>query len=151
MGLTWRVTNRPSWTSFDSATGALEGTPTETDVGTFAGVVISVTDGNDTAALPEFAIMVNARNGATGTAELSWTAPTERTNGESIGELAGYRVLYGTASGRYDQSVEINNPSVTRFLVEHLAPGNWYFAVTAITADELESAPSREVAKTHGG
>jgi hypothetical protein len=151
MGLTWSVTNRPSWTSFDAATGALEGTPTEADVGTIEGVVISVSDGTDTAALPEFSIEVLARHGATGSAELSWTAPTERTDGQPIGELAGYRVLYGTAPGQYDQSVEINNPSVTQFLIEQLAPGEWYFAVTAITADELESEPSTEVSKTHGG
>jgi hypothetical protein len=149
--LRWKIQNTPAWTSFDRSTGALAGTPTEGNVGTSSRVRISVTDGRSTATLPEFSITVHSRNATTGTAELNWAAPTERTDGSPVGQLAGYRVLYGTASGAYDQSVRIDNPSVTQYLVEHLAPGTWYFAITAITADALESAPSAEVSKSEGG
>jgi hypothetical protein len=149
--LRWKVQNSPSWTSFNRSTGALAGTPTEGHVGASTRVRISVTDGTSTATLPEFSITVHSRNATTGTAELNWTAPTQRTDGSPVGTLAGYRVLYGTASRAYDQSVRIDNPSVTQYLVEHLAPGTWYFAITAITADTLESAPSAEVRKTGGG
>jgi hypothetical protein len=149
--LRWKIQNSPSWTGFDRSTGVLAGTPTEGNVGTSSRIRISVTDGSSTATIPEFSITVHARNATTGTAELNWTAPTERTDGSPIGTLAGYRVLYGTASRAYDQSARIDNPSVTQYLVEHLAPGTWYFAITAITADTLESAPSAEVSKSEGG
>jgi hypothetical protein len=44
--LTYGITNQPSWASFDTATGALTGTPALADVGTTNGVVISVIDAN---------------------------------------------------------------------------------------------------------
>jgi hypothetical protein len=149
--LRWRITNPPPWASFDSSTGRLAGTPAQDHTGTFSRVTISASQGGTTATLPEFSITVHARQGTTGTAEVSWTAPTQRTDGAPIGQLAGYRVLYGTASGKYDQFARIDNPGITQYLVEHLAPGTWYFAVTAITTDTMESAPSTEVSKTNGG
>jgi hypothetical protein len=143
--LVFSAVNAPPWATLDAATGWLVGTPAEGDVGDWGPVSIRVTDGVDSAALPEFSIVVQARHGASGSAELSWSPPTERTDGSPLGDLAGYRILYGTASGQYDQAADIDNPGVTRFLVEHLAPGRWYFAVTAISADRMESAPSAEV------
>lgn len=38
------VENAPAWTTFDPATGRLEGTPGEADVGAFSDIRISVTD-----------------------------------------------------------------------------------------------------------
>jgi hypothetical protein len=60
-------------------------------------------------------------------------------------------VLYGRGSGKYDRAAEIDNPGVTRYVVEDLGPGNWFFAVTVKTADGLESAPSAEVRKRIDG
>lgn len=141
------VENAPPWTAFDPATGVLEGTPGEGDLGVYDDVLISVTDGLATVGLPPFTIEVLPNGSPTGTATLSWTPPTERVDGSPIGELAGYRVLYGRGSGKYDRAAEIDNPGVTRFVVENLGPGNWFFAVTVKTADGLESAPSAEVRK----
>jgi hypothetical protein len=141
------VENAPPWTEFDSATGALEGTPGEGDLGVYDDVLISVTDGLATVGLPPFSIEVLPNGSPTGSATLSWTPPTERVDGTPIGELAGYRVLYGRGSGKYDRAAEIDNPGVTRYVVEDLGPGNWFFAVTVRTADGLESAPSAEVRK----
>jgi hypothetical protein len=143
--LIFSAVNTPPWATLDATTGWLVGTPAAGDVGNWGPVSIRVTDGVDSAALPEFSITVQASHAATGSAELSWAPPTQRTDGAPLGELAGYRILYGTASGKYDQSADIDNPGVTTFLVEHLAPGRWYFAVTAISAERLESAPSAEV------
>jgi hypothetical protein len=106
-----------------------------------------VTDGLATVGLPPFSIEVLPNGSPTGSATLSWTPPTERVDGTPIGELAGYRVLYGRGSGKYDQAAEIDNPGVTRYVVENLGPGNWFFAVTVKTADGLQSAPSAEVRK----
>ncbi|XOV78791.1 MAG: tandem-95 repeat protein [Aestuariibacter sp.] len=62
--LTFSISNQPSWAQFDSATGTLSGTPTDTDVGTTTGIVISVSDGNTTVSLPAFAIEVLELNEA---------------------------------------------------------------------------------------
>ena len=64
--LTWAITNMPSWASFDTATGALTGTPANADVGNYENIVISVTDGiiATPVALPTFAIAVTNTNDA---------------------------------------------------------------------------------------
>ncbi|MBN7818750.1 Ig-like domain-containing protein [Bowmanella yangjiangensis] len=62
--LTFSISNKPVWASFNSTTGALTGTPSAEHVGTTNGIVISVSDGNLTAALPAFSITVTATNTA---------------------------------------------------------------------------------------
>ncbi|WP_205597760.1 Ig-like domain-containing protein [Paraferrimonas sp. SM1919] len=62
--LTFAITGQPSWASFDTATGALTGTPTNDDVGNYSNIIISVTDGTETVALPSFAISVSNTNDA---------------------------------------------------------------------------------------
>ena len=56
--LTFSIVNRPAWATFTASTGRLQGTPAAANVGTFADVRISVSDGQDTTALPAFAIVV---------------------------------------------------------------------------------------------
>lgn len=54
--LTFSVKNKPSWAVFDSKIGSLSGTPKA--AGTFANIVISVSDGKKSASLPAFSIKV---------------------------------------------------------------------------------------------
>lgn len=54
--LGFTITNKPAWASFSTTTGLLSGTPTA--AATHAGIVISVSDGKVTTALPAFAITV---------------------------------------------------------------------------------------------
>lgn len=56
--LTFAITNRPAWASFDTTSGALSGTPNSGDAGLYQGIVISVNDGQSSTALPEFAITI---------------------------------------------------------------------------------------------
>ncbi len=56
--LTFDIINKPDWATFDSITGTLDGVPTTTDIGTTNGIVISVTDGTATTALPAFNLTV---------------------------------------------------------------------------------------------
>ncbi|MDR6982156.1 hypothetical protein J2X32_000764 [Rheinheimera pacifica] len=56
--LIFSITNKPTWASFDTATGALTGTPAKEHVGTTTGIVISVSDGEYNAALPAFNLTV---------------------------------------------------------------------------------------------
>ena len=56
--LTFSVSGKPSWTSFDTSTGHLWGTPRQSDVGAREQVVISVSNGMRAKALPQFALTV---------------------------------------------------------------------------------------------
>jgi len=62
--LSFDIANKPSWASFDEATGALSGTPGNAHVGTSKNIVISVSDGTETASLPGFILTVNNVNDA---------------------------------------------------------------------------------------
>jgi hypothetical protein len=54
------ITNKPSWASFSTVSGALSGTPPASAVGTASDIVISASDGVSTAALPAFSLTVKA-------------------------------------------------------------------------------------------
>src|SRR2546421_6575422 len=58
--LTFSISNQPSWATFSSSTGQLSGTPAAANVGTYANILISVTDGTSSAVLPAFTIAVTA-------------------------------------------------------------------------------------------
>jgi len=57
--LTFSITNRPSWATFTSNSGRLQGTPTSADVGAFNNITISVSDGQASAQLAPFTITVS--------------------------------------------------------------------------------------------
>jgi hypothetical protein len=135
--LTFTVGNKPAWAAFNSSTGRLSGTPDAADVGTYSNITISVSDGHASTALDPFAIAVTAISN--GRATLSWTAPTENTDGSTLSNLAGYRIRYGKSAGALTQTIVISNASVTTYVVEDLAPATWYFAVTAFSSTGAES------------
>ncbi|PID73230.1 MAG: hypothetical protein CSB33_04730 [Desulfobacterales bacterium] len=57
--LIFRIENKPEWAEFDAATGALSGTPTNADIGTTRGIIITVIDPDDAeASLPAFHLTV---------------------------------------------------------------------------------------------
>ena len=58
--LTFSISNKPSWANFNAGTGQLSGTPTAANVGTYSNIMISVSDGTSSAALPAFTIAVTA-------------------------------------------------------------------------------------------
>ena len=146
--LTVSVDNLPPWVNVNAATGFMEGTPGEGDVRAWSGIRMQVSDGQSNASLTTFSITVSAQGSGAGTATLSWTPPTERIDGSPIGQLAGYRILYGQVSRDYNIVIPLDNAGLTRYMVEGLGPGTWYFAVQAVTSDGLSSAPSQEVSKT---
>lgn len=60
--LTFSITNRPAWATFNAQTGLLSGTPPTGSAGTSGNIVISVSDGTATMSLPAFTITVKAAN-----------------------------------------------------------------------------------------
>lgn len=147
--LTFSVQNLPSWATFSASTGRISGTPTASQVGTYSNIVISVSDGTASASLPAFAITVSAASsGTTGSATLSWLPPTENEDGSALTNLAGYRIYYGTSAGALTTVITVSNPGVTRYVIENLSSGTWYFGIRAFTSSGAESAMSAIASKT---
>jgi hypothetical protein len=144
--LTFTIAGRPAWASFNTTTGRLQGTPALADVGTSANITISVSDGTATTSLPAFSVQVVAT--ATGSAMLSWTPPTQNSDGSPLTNLAAYRVHFGTASGSYPNMTTVNNPGIATFVVDQLTPATWHFVVTAVNASGVESTFSNAATKT---
>ena len=145
--LTYTIQNKPAWATFNGSTGRLSGTPASGSEGVYSGIVIAVTDNKDTVALPAFSITVTAQQ-TNGSATLSWTAPTQNTDGSTIGALAGFRIQYGTSATALTQMIDVPNPGVVTYVVTNLASGNWFFAVRVYDSDGAESANSNVVNKT---
>jgi hypothetical protein len=137
--LTFSISGKPSWASFNAATGQLSGTPATTDIGTYANISISVSNSTATASLAPFTITV--QSGSTGSATVSWKPPTARVNGSPLATLAGFHIYYGTASGSYPNEISVTGANVSTYVVDNLPGGvTYYFVMTAYDASGLESA-----------
>jgi hypothetical protein len=145
--LSFSVANKPSWATFSIATGQVKGTPAATDVGTYSGIVISVSDGFTSAALPAFSITVAAAQPPPGNVTLNWTTPTLNTNGTPLTDLSGYTISYGTSSTKLTQTITITSPNATTYTIGGLAAGTWYFEIAANASDGAQSAPSNIASK----
>jgi len=144
--LSFSIENLPAWTNFNTATGQLSGTPAASNVGSYPNILISVSDGTLTAALPAFTITVNELSSNTVT--VTWSIPTQNTNGTPLVNLAGYSIYYGTGPNNLSQSAQITNPGATSYVLTNLAAGTWYFEVADYTTSGVESAFSKIVSTT---
>ena len=143
--LTFSIENQPSWANFDNRSGQISGTPTLANIGMFSNVRISVSDGNASASLPTYAIDVTQFGTASTT--LTWIAPTMNEDGTTLTNLAGYKIYYGKSSGNYTNTIQIDNASVTTYLVDNLSQDTYYFAATAFNATGEESQYSGEAVR----
>lgn len=82
-----------------------------------------------------------------GSTTLSWLPPQANVDGSTLTDLTGYRVYWGTAPGTYSRSTQLNATSRTH-TVTGLARGTWYFAVTALNSQGVESAYSNVWSKS---
>jgi hypothetical protein len=142
---TFEIQNKPSWATFNTSTGELSGTPHSANVGTTHGIIISVTDGVATAALPTFSI--NVTQISTGSVTLSWIPPTTNTNGTPLTNLSGYKIYYGTSPSSLTHSVQITNPGIASYAVGNLSPATWYFSLVSFNSANVESPFSQVVSK----
>ncbi len=143
--LNFSISNRPPWASFDEQTGTLQGQPSLADVGVYSNIQITVSDGTDQASLAAFEIEVSQV--ALGSMTLSWTPPTENTDGSALTDLAGYRFYYGTTAGNYPKVAEFENPGLSTVVIENLVPDTYYVVATAINTAGVESPYSNEAVK----
>jgi Putative Ig domain len=144
--LTYSIANKPQWASFNTASGALSGTPATAQVGSYAGVTISVSDGKASASLPAFTIAVTSAPASAVT--LNWTTPTQNDDGTPLADLAGYHIAYGTDVNALSQLVDVAGAAATSYTFASLAGGTWYFTIRSYTNAGVESVPSNAASKT---
>jgi hypothetical protein len=148
--LTFSISNRPSWARFNKRTGLLSGRPGANAVGTYSNIVITVSDGTDTASLESFNLTVKAiPQPTTGDVTLSWAAPSTRVDGSvlSLSQIAGYKIYMGESANRLDLTLELEDGTLDHYVMEDLDNGTYYFAVTAYDTAGRESHLSNIVAK----
>jgi hypothetical protein len=149
--LAFAIENRPSWATFSTATGQLSGTPTSAHAGTTANVVISVSDGKSSVAMAAFSITVIVPGSggpvAGNAVALSWDVPTQTMDGQTLGDLSGYRIHYGKKASALVESIEVPSAGSNNFIVQSLTPGTYYFAVRAVTAEGVESELSNVISR----
>jgi Putative Ig domain len=156
-GVSFVITQKPAWASFNASTGALTGTPASGNVGTTANIKITASDGSSSASIGPFEIAVDAPAPPppptppptpTGTATLTWVAPTDNTDGTPLVTLAGYHIYYGTQADNLTQEIDVADSASTSYVINGLASGTYYFAVTAYSESGTESADSNVASKT---
>lgn len=144
--LSFSIQNKPTWATFSSADGSLKGTPAASNVGTTYGVAISASDGKTSTSLGAFDLVVVSQ--ASGTATLSWNAPTQNSDGSALTDLAGYRISYGSSIDQLHHTIHIKSAGVTTYVVTELDAGTWYFVVRAVNSKAAESDDSNTATKT---
>jgi hypothetical protein len=141
--LSFSIVNKPVWTTFNTTSGRLQGTPTSSHIGTGDPIDISVTDGSSIAALSRFSITVEAVGALSHT--ITWTPPTVNEDGSALTNLAGYRIYYGTTSGDYQELIDLNSGGMTSHVITGLTPGTYFLAMSSINASGVESDLTPEI------
>jgi hypothetical protein len=148
--VTFKAQGQPTWATFDPDTGVLTGKPTAANVGTTGGITITGTNGSSSASIGPFSIVVKAQatTPTIGSASLSWSPPTENTDGTPVTDLAGYHIYYGTSASQMTSTITVASATETSYVVGGLAPGTYYFAVVAYNAAGVDSPQSNVGSKT---
>ena len=144
--LIFAIDNKPTWATFDAATGALSGSPGVANVGVDAQILITVSDGTHSVALAAFSISVAPPPADSVT--LSWMAPSLNSNGTAVTDLAGFHIYYGTSATTMNTVITVGSSGDTSQVIGNLNPGTWYFAVTAFNSEKIESKLSSVLSVT---
>ena len=82
---------------------------------------------------------------------LTWTAPTQNTDGTPLTTLTGYALYRGTQSGEYPDRIPVPDASATSYVDGPLPAGTYYYVATAVTEGDIESDYSNEAMKVLEG
>jgi hypothetical protein len=107
--LGFSIQNKPSWGTFATSTGALSGTPSAT--GTYSNIVISVSDGKSSKALPAFSIAVAAASSSNKAPLISGSPATAAR----VGATYSFKPTASDANGDALKYAIANRPSWASF------------------------------------
>ena len=124
--LKFTIAHQPAWAGFSASSGALFGRPQSS--GSFADIVISVSDGVGSATLPAFTVTVSGANPV----KLSGTPPSGVTAGNSY----AFRPTASDAAGRALSYTVQNKPA---------------WATFSIATGELSGTPTSAQVGTYSG
>ncbi len=79
-----------------------------------------------------------------GRLRLSWSLPQRYEDGSGVTQPLTLRIHYGRTPRAYELAITVAEPGATRYELQGLAPGTWYFAVTAVDPQGRESDYSAE-------
>jgi hypothetical protein len=109
--LGFSIHNRPSWATFSTTTGRLNGTPASSAAGTYSNIEINVSDGKASSALPAFTITVTASAPTNSLPVISGTAPASI----NAGSMYSFRPSASDADGDALTFSIANRPSWANF------------------------------------
>jgi hypothetical protein len=155
------------WNSTGRVTVTLTGAPTYTTTftssSTFSRVIIvkfradapatlrvnyTQTAGGGSINMQAAALSQAATVQPTSSATLTWQPPTLNTDGSALTDLTGFKVYWGSTQGTYTRSQQISNVAARSYTATGLATGTWYFVVSALNSQGVESPYSNVWSKT---
>ena len=120
--LNFSVSNLPSWASFDNTTGAIFGTPANAEIGNYNNIMITVSDGTDTASLPVFGIEVLA-------------SPVSAPDNPLYKDIVSYSIYMGPARDALSLRATLDTGSNVTFNTSLTAAETYYFSIVAHDAN----------------
>lgn len=55
--------------------------------------------------------------------------------------------MYGNSPSKMDRSIDLTDSGISRYVIDGLSPGTYYFTVRAVNDQGVESADSNVVSK----
>ncbi len=165
--LSFSIANKPTWATFNTASGALTGTPSLANVGATSNIVISVTDGTDFASLAAFTITVlddgsgnvaptisgNPASQVLANSAYSFTPQASDADGDTLSFSIANKptwATFNTASGALTGTPSLANVGATTNIVISVTDGADSASLSAFTITVLDDG-SGNVAPTISG
>ena len=137
--ITFDVTNLPTWLEFDAATSTVSGIPTESDVGLYENISISVTNGEQIVVVGPFSIeVVMAAYDAT----IYWEPVTHFEDGALLTNFSHYNISWVRDGESATQSENIYNQLSDNAVITGLRTGSYSFSMKTVLASGIESEVS---------
>ncbi len=96
----------------------------------------------ETSAIGPEEFFVNDSGTASTSVTLYWSTPHERANGElmTMSDIGGYEIRYKTDAEATYQTVQLNDPAVSQYVIDGLTDATQYqFEVAVYDADGIYS------------
>jgi len=79
---------------------------------------------------------------------VTWTPPSQNTDGTSLTNAASYRIDFGLDANALDRAATVSNGAATTATITGLSAGTYYFAVTAVNSGGVAGVRSSTVSRT---